>query len=106
MGCTVNDTSCPLTPRLAARLFAARSPNAVGPGPVDYFCRCQNPASKAMSLTGDVTSTGGVAHVSLYPDVHAINIDLIMVAQDGRLLRRHAVHGWRSVHLGQLAPCS
>ena len=39
-----------------------------------------------MSLTGEVTPTGGVAHVSLHPDVHAIKIDLIMVMQDGQLL--------------------
>ena len=86
MGCTTNDSSCPLTPRLAHRLFAIRTPSAVGPGPVDYFCRCQNPASKAMTVTGEVTATGGVAHVALYPDVHAIKIDLIMVVQDGQLL--------------------
>ena len=109
MGCTMNDTSCPLTPRLATRLFAVRTPNAVGPGPVDYFCRCQNPASKAMSLSGEVTPTGGVAHVTLYPDVHAIKIDLIMVVQDGQLLvdDMQCTGGGRStsVYAAQLAPC-
>ena len=109
MGCTTQDTSCPLTPRLATRLFAVPSPNAVGPGPVDYLCRCQNPASQAMSLTGEVTATGGVAHVALYPDVHAIKIDLIMVVQDGQLLVDDMVCTGggpsTSVYAAQLAPC-
>ena len=109
MGCRTNDPSCPLTSRLAARLFAVRTPNAVGPGPVDYFCRCQNPASKAMNLTGEVTPTGGVAHVALYPDVHAIKIDLIIVQQDGQLLvdDMQCTGGGpsTSVYAAQLAPC-
>jgi hypothetical protein len=57
-------------------VFAVPSPNAVGPGPIDSFCRCQNPASRSMSVVGELIDNGGVAHVALYPDVHAIKLDL------------------------------
>ena len=67
-------------------MFAVPSPNASGPGPLNPFCRCQNPASRSMNVVGEVTATGGVAHVTLYPDVHPLRIDLVMVVQDRRLL--------------------
>ena len=84
-GCTTNDATCPLTPRLAAKVFAIPTPGP-GPGPLNPFCRCQNPASRSMNVVGEVTATGGVGHVTLYPDVHPVRIDLIMVVQDRRLL--------------------
>ena len=109
MGCRTNDPACPITQRLAARVFAVPSPNAVGPGPVNSFCRCQNPASRSMTVTGEVTGNGGVAHVALYPDVHAIKVDLIMVSQNGTLLVDDMQCTGRgpstSVYAAQLAPC-
>jgi len=35
---------------------------------------------------GPSSRNGGVPHVVLYPDVHAIKLDLIMVSQNGTLL--------------------
>ena len=86
VGCRTNDPACPITQRLAAKVFAVPSPNAVGPGPFSPFCRCQNPGSRSMTVTGELTDSGGVAHVALYPDVHPIKLDLIMVSQSGKLL--------------------
>ncbi len=109
MGCRTNDPACPITQRLAARVFAVPSPNAVGPGPYSPFCRCQNPASRAMTVTGELADSGGVAHVALYPDVHAIRVDLIMVSQSGKLLvddmQCTGKGASTSVYAEQLAPC-
>ena len=109
MGCRTNDPACPITERLRAKVFAVPSPNAVGPGPIDSFCRCQNPASHSMSVVGELTDNGGVAHVALYPDVHAIKLDLIMVSQNGTLLvddmQCTGKGSSTSVYAAQLAPC-
>ena len=91
------------------RVVVLLNPNASGPGPLNPFCRCQNPASRSMTVVGEVTPTGGVAHVALYPDVHATRIDLIMVVQDRRLLvddmQCTGKGASTSVYAPQLAPC-
>ena len=111
MGCSMNDRACPITRRLAARVFAVATPHpgVEQPGPADPFCRCQNPGSRSMSVAGEVTAAGGVAHVTLYPDAHPIRIDLVMLEQDGRLLvddmRCTGGGPATSVYAATLVPC-
>ncbi len=109
MSCRTNDPACPITQRLAARVFAVPSPHAVGPGPYSPFCRCQNPGSRSMTVTGELTESGGVAHVTLYPDVRPTKLDLIMVSQSGKLLVDDMQCTGKgpstSVYGEQLAPC-
>jgi hypothetical protein len=86
-GCNPQDrAACPITDRLAARLGELSVPQADRPGPPILFCRCQNPASRAMDIEATTTPAGGTAHVTLYPDVSPIRLDLLMVRQGGRVL--------------------
>jgi hypothetical protein len=76
-----NIATCPVTPRLANRIVQLSQPSANGPGPINLWCRCQNPGEVAM--TADVTPSGGTAHVVFG---NAIRVDFIMVEQSGNLL--------------------
>jgi hypothetical protein len=79
--------TCPITDRLRVRLAELSRTPRDGPGPVAQFCRCQNGAS-GMSVTSEVTGSGGVAHVVLlYGPSFASKLDLIFLRQpDSRLL--------------------
>jgi hypothetical protein len=87
MGCSPRDRSvCPVTDRLVARFTELSKPQPDQPGPPNLFCRCQNAASRSMTIDTETTPTGGIAHVTLYPDAFPIKIDLIVVSQGGKLL--------------------
>ena len=87
-GCNPQDrAACPVTDRLAARLGELSAPRPDRPGPPSLFCRCQNASSRAMNVDATTTPTGGVAHVTLYPDQSPIRVDLIVLRQSESLLR-------------------
>jgi len=74
-------SGCPVTPRLAARITQIEAPSAIGSGPPNSWCRCQNVADVAM--TADITPSGGTAHVDFK---NGVKVDFIMVEQAGSLL--------------------
>lgn len=76
-----NIATCPVTARLAARVTQLSQTGPSAPGPMNLWCRCQNPGD--VEMTAEVTSTGGTAHV-VFGNV--IKVDLIMVEQAGVLL--------------------
>jgi hypothetical protein len=78
---TATMSQCPVTARLAARLQAIERPAQVGPGPIPYWCRCSH--GSTMAVTGEVTPTGGVAHLTFDS---ASKVDYIMVRQAGSLV--------------------
>jgi hypothetical protein len=87
MGCSPrNRPTCPMTDRLADRFAELSQPNAHRPGPPNWWCGCQNPASRAINIDAVATAGGGIAHVTLYPDVNPIKLNLIVVRQAGELL--------------------
>ena len=98
---------CPVTERLAARLTEITQPSPGGPGPVPPFCRCQNVPAPAAVVVGEVTPTGGIAHITL----GAPRFDVVVVNQDGRLLvddvqcaGRGPATGLYAAHLVACAP--
>src|SRR5258708_4697997 len=79
--------SCPLTDRLRARVqYLAQTPPGQ-PGALVQFCRCQNGAD-SMSVTSEVSGSGGVAHVTLHwGSTNMGMLDLIfVVGPNGQLL--------------------
>ncbi len=100
-GCDWRDrATCPVTDRLAARLTEITQPPASGPGPLNPFCRCQNVPAPAAVVTGELTPTGGVAHVTL----GAPQFDLIVVRQGTTLLVDDMRCGGRDAETSVFAP--
>jgi hypothetical protein len=82
-GCDWRDRlTCPVIDRLAALMDQRAQPAKVGPAPIALFCRCQSVPPLSAQFGPEVTSTGGVAHVTL----GALKLDLIMVQEKGKLL--------------------
>jgi hypothetical protein len=105
-GCNwTNRAVCPVTDRLAARLTLMTQPPKSGPGPVDPFCRCQNVPAPSALVEGEVTPTGGVAHVTL----SLARFDLILVRGGGGLLvddvRCTGKGPSSSIYAPELVPC-
>ena len=72
--------TCPVTPKLAARIKVMETPPANGGRP-NSWCRCQNAGD--VVITSDVTPTGGTAHVDFS---NGVKVDFDMVEQSGSLL--------------------
>jgi hypothetical protein len=75
--CGVNGdlSKCPVTSRLKARLTQAKI----------TLCQCQNPAA-SIEITAAPTNNGGIAHVSLGSSPSQIELDLVIIQVDGKLL--------------------
>ena len=105
MGCSPkNRSTCPMTDRLANRFAELSQPIPGRPGPPNLWCGCQNPASQAINIDAEATANGGIAHVTLYPDVNPIKLDLIVVRQAGTLLVDDVQYAGRGTSTSIYAP--